>query len=366
MDKKYLHAFNLAPGVSGRTIGILLERFGNAEGAWNASENDILFCADIDAKAKDAVLCGRKNIDPDKEWESFLSLGISALAKSDPLYPSLLQQIPDAPCLLYVRGAYDFALERPMIAIVGSRKHTSYGEQASYRLAEDLARAGVIVVSGLAYGIDALAHKAALEAGAETLAVMGNGLADRSLYPRAHVPLAQRIAEQGALISEYPPDTRANSYTFPARNRIIAGMTLGTVVIEAAEESGSLITASLALDYNREVFAVPGSIFSLASFGTNRLLRQGAKIVTSVRDILEEFPGLAREETLSPAPGAAVPKNLSSEEEKILALLSHEPLHVDKIIKAATLETATVNSLLALLEIKGLAKNIGSMNYIRI
>jgi DNA processing protein len=366
MDSKYLHALNLILKPGNDRLETLVGLFGSGEAIWNAPENDILFSADLTQKTKDLLLEGRHSVDPNLEWKRLLLSGISFLSKSDPSYPELLREASDSPYVLYARGTYDWSGSRPLIAIVGSRKYTSYGERAAYRLGEDLARAGCIVVSGLAYGIDALAHEAALETGMETLAVMGNGLDDASLYPRNNVSLAQKIAGHGALISEYPPGTQANSYTFPMRNRIIAGMSLGVVVIEAAEESGSLITAKLALDYNREVFAVPGSIFSPVSIGTNKLIKEGAKIVTSVQDILEEFPIPIPQKSTGPEAPTAAQTKLSLEEQKVLSCLSHEPLHVDKIIQAATLETAAVNSILSMLEIKGFARNIGGMNYIRI
>lgn len=365
MEEKYLHALNIILRPGNTRLEALISHFGSATEAWHASENDILFCPTLSQDAKDLLRRNRSMIDPDKEWHVLRKSGVSSVAKPDPGYPAALREIPDAPYLLYARGTYDFSSPRPLIAIVGSRKYTSYGEQAAYRIGSDLARSGCTVVSGLAFGIDALAHHAALEAGAETIAVMGNGLDDASLYPRTNVALARKIAGHGALLSEYPPGTKANSYTFPARNRIIAGLSIGTVVIEAAEESGSLITARLALDYGREVFAVPGSIFSPVSVGTHRLIREGAKIVTSVRDILDEFPQTARPaETEEPHRTPEHP-SLSPEEKQVLACLSHEPLHIDKIVRSARLETSQTSGVLAMLEIKGIVRNIGGMNYIR-
>ena len=307
-------------------------------------------------------------MDPEKEWVKLETEEITVLCQSGKNYPALLKEIPDAPYLLYVRGNFDWDRTPPrsMIAVVGSRKYTPYGEQAALRLSEELTRAGLLVVSGLAFGIDSMAHKAALEAGGETLAVLGSGISDTDISPRSHVPLAKKVIAQGALVSEYPPGHPILPGNFPARNRIIAGLSLGTLVIEAAEGSGSLITADLALQYNREVFALPGSVFSPSSIGTNQLIKKGAKLVTSVQDILEELP-----EVISPQkPLLDTEEELSSgltkEEEKILRVLSHDPLHVDKITRAATLETASVATFLSLLEIKGRVKNVGGMHYIRI
>ncbi|MBI2439595.1 MAG: DNA-protecting protein DprA [Candidatus Moranbacteria bacterium] len=366
MDHRYLHALTLLFGANNQSLIETLRSVPDTKTLWFLSDTELSSLKTINEKIRERILSERATIDPDQEWDRLLKNDIRAVTKQDASYPSLLKEIPDAPTLLYIRGSYDFSLHQPMVALVGSRKHTAYGEQVAYQLAKELSQTGIVVVSGLAFGIDTLAHQAALATNKETLAVMGNGLADPFLYPKSNVSLAKKIIERGALISEYPPETQAQNYTFPARNRIIAGMTLGTVIIEAAEKSGSLITASLALEYNRDVFTVPGSIFSPASVGTNDLLKKGARPVTSVRDILEAFPELI----VIPKKNSSLPcpleDSLSPEEKNILVILSHEPLHVDKIIKAARLETSSANSILALLEIKGLARNIGGMNYIRL
>lgn len=359
-----LYALSLIPGIGNKTLRELLEHFGSVEAIWEAPENAFSALKGYGPKTISAIVEGRRYHHPEKEWDAIREQGIDILAFTDPKYPRLLKEIPDAPMILFTRGNYTWE-EKPLIAIVGSRKFTSYGEQVAERLATDLASAGYVVVSGLAFGIDSIAHKAVLEAGAETLAVLGGGVDDASIAPQSHLPLARSIIHSGAILSDYPPGFQPNEGTFPARNRIVAGMCLGTLVIEAPEKSGALITAQLALDYNHEVFAVPGSIFSPVSLGTNHLIKAGAKIVTSVEDILEEFP-LPERDVLSANETTAAKKNtLSQEEEKILSILSHEATHVDKIIKAVRLETSSVNSLLALLEIKGLIRNIGGMNYIR-
>jgi DNA processing protein len=361
----FVYALSTIPGIGNKTLRRLVEHFGSGAAVWEADAAALAAVKGLGPKAIETLVARRAAIHPDQEWEKITRQGIDVLAFTDDRYPRLLKEIPDGPALLYVRGNYSWE-EKPLIAIVGSRKFTRYGEQAAYRFATDLAAAGYVVVSGLAFGIDAIAHKAALDAGAETLAVLGGGIDDTSISPRSHLPLSRAIMNAGALISEYRPGTIANEGTFPARNRIVAGMCLGTLIIEAAERSGALITTRLALDYNREVFAVPGSIFSPASLGTNNLIKAGAKIVTSVQDILEEFP--LPEKTFTSHQIVAPAKNntLSPEEQKILRGLSHEPTHVDKIIKAARLETPSVISTLALLEIKGLVKNLGGMHYIKV
>jgi len=360
-----LYTLSLIPGIGNKTLRNLLEHFENAEAIWEADEKTLFSAKCLRPNTLSALLHGRETLDPDQEWEKVIDQGIDILAFTDNLYPRLLKEIPDAPMILFTRGNYDW-VEKPLIAIVGSRKCTGYGEQAAYHLACDLASAGYVVVSGLAFGIDSVAHKGALDTGSETLAVLAGGVDDVSIAPQTHLPLARNIMHTGALISEYRPGTPVYEGTFPARNRIVAGMCLGTLVIEAPERSGALITARLALDYNREVFAVPGSIFSPLSCGTNKLIKSGAKIVTSVQDILEEFP--LPEKKMSSKKNDLFPEknSLTQEEEKILAFLSHEPVHVDKIMKAVRLETSSMNSTLGLLEIKGLIRNIGGMNYIRL
>lgn len=365
-DNQYIHALRSIEGVGDGTVEKLLLYFGDGETAWFASADEIHAVPKLHADKKSILVSERKKCDPNQLWEQLLTLGITLHTKKDATYPELLRQIPDSPQTLYTRGSFDWSAKRAMVAIVGSRKHSAYGTQVAEQLATDLTRAGIVVVSGMAFGIDSVAHHGALEIGGETIAVLGSGIDDRMISPVSHFQLAKRIMNHGALVSEYPPGTPASQGSFPMRDRIIAGLCLGTIVIEAPEKSGSLITARCALDYNREVFAVPGSILSSYSIGTNLLLKRGAKLVMGVSDILEELPL----ETLSPQNEVgASPKEvsgLSPEEQSLLALLTHEPLHVDKIIKATTLSTAQVSSLLSLLEIKGLAKNVGAMHYVRV
>lgn len=366
VDNRYLHAFRYIDGIGNGTIDKLLHHFGESERAWFASETELVQVPDIGPHRIERLVTGRKQLDPDQLWESLLKQDITLLGKRDPTYPALLKEIPDSPQTLYLRGGFDWQAPAPMIAIVGSRKHSSYGTHVAEQLARDLSRAGIVVVSGLAFGIDSAAHSGTLAADGVTIAVLGSGIDNPMISPVSHFQLAQKIMQRGALVSEYPPGTQANQGSFPERDRIIAGLCLGTIVIEAPERSGSLITARCALDYNREVFAVPGSILSPYSIGTNALIKRGAKLVTGVSDILEELSL----ETLLPKTETTAPSqeniSLSKEEQTILTLLTHEPLHVDKIIKATTLQTAKVSSILSLLEIKGLAKNVGAMHYVRV
>lgn len=365
-DARYLHAFRFIEGIGNSTLEKLFSHFGGSGPAWRASEAELALVPKMSRDKIDRIVAGRKDIDPEKLWEDLLRLDITLHEKQGPTYPALLRQTPDAPQALYTRGSFDWNRQPPMVAIVGSRKHSSYGVQVANRLAEDLVHAGCIVVSGMAFGIDSVAHTGALAADGETIAVLGSGIDDHMISPVSHFQLAKHIMTHGALVSKYPPGTQANQGSFPQRDRIIAGLCLGTVVIEAAEKSGSLITAQCALDYNREVFAVPGSILSPYSVGTNTLIKHGAKLVTGVADILEElqldtlFPNTEKKNTYTDVSG------LSPAEHKILSVLTHEPIHIDKIIKQTILGTAQVSSILSLLEIKGLAKNVGGMHYVKV
>jgi DNA processing protein len=341
-----------------------MDSFGSGEEAWKAPLSAFAD-ANLPKDAREALANSRLSIDPVHEAELLEREHIRILTANSPGFPSLLRELDSPFALLYAKGNFS-AWDRPCISIVGSRRHTTYGTQATERISMELARAGFVVVSGLAYGIDSCAHEATLRSGGATIAVLGDSLDDASVHPKDHLPLARRIMEQGALLSEYPPITPARPETFPARNRIVAGISLGTIVIEAAERSGSLITARLALEANREVFAVPGSIFSPASSGTNRLIKEGAKIVRTIGDILEEIPIAVQPKKTSPETKQEIPSDLSEEEEKILSILSHEALAIDEIIKSSHCGTSAVSGTLTMLELRGLAKDIGGNHYIRL
>lgn len=360
----YFHLLNSLPGCGSKTLREAVAHFGSAKAAWEASETeweDIKFASRFNPTGIDTK---RALIDPKLEAEKLISSAITVLPFTDPDYPVLLQEIPSPPALLYLRGRWRQWNEKPCIAVVGSRDYSPYGKQVAEELSRELSRAGITIVSGLAFGIDSLAHEGALLAEMPTVAILGGGIDDASIAPQSHLRLAHSILQHGTLISEYAPGTPPTTGTFPARNRIIAGMTLGTVVIEAKEESGSLITARLALDFNREVFAVPGSIFSPLATGSNNLLKQGAKLVTGVQDILNE---LQLEAFPSQAETASTPlTHLNEEEQKIIDCLSRDPLHIDKVLEVSRLETTRGSALLTKLEMRGLIKNIGNMQYIRI
>lgn len=358
---KHLNALNTIQGLGCKKMHQLMTFFGSAENIWNASLPELKLSGISDAAAQ-KIANERSGIDPEIEWQKLQRENILAISIEDPRYPTLLKEIPDNPYLIYMKGNLE-CLSIPLVAIVGSRKLTTYGSQVARSFARDLAGSGVCIVSGLAFGIDATAHRGALDAKGKTIAVLGNSLDDESIAPRTNFQLAQEIiASDGLLISEFPIKTNADVWTFPARNRIMAGMCQGTLVIEAALKSGSLITANLAVDYNRDVFAVPGSIFSSQSEGTNKIIKAGAKLVTSAKDILEELRIEKNEETSQEELGIS----FTTKENKVCKILSHESLHIDTIAKLTKLDTSTISSVLAILEIKGVIKNVGGQNYIKI
>ncbi len=354
-DRMYWVGFNMVRGIGPARVRALLDYFGTLKEAWHAPAAELRE-AGLDRRSVENLLAARRSLDLEREMQRLERVGVQVFTWEDDDYPRRLRQIYNPPPVLYVRGTL-LPQDEWAIAVVGTRRPTHYGREAARVLAGDLARQGVTVVSGLALGIDGVAHEAALEAGGRTIAVLGSGF--RHLYPARHRGLAKRIAEQGALITEYALDVRPEASNFPPRNRIISGLSMGVVVVEAGETSGALITARFAADQGREVFAVPGPIFHRPSMGTNRLIQEGAKAVTSVNDILEELniTRLAEHQEAR----LAIPK--SDLEEQILACLTQEPLHVDDIVRQMQLDAAQVISTLTLMELKGLVRQVGVMQY---
>ncbi len=357
---KYLHALNKIEGIGSQKIKKLLSFFNNTgENIWHATYSDLQIALG-DGKLPEKIINVRKKIDPEKEWTYLKKENIHIISLTDKTYPKLLKEISNPPYLIYLRGNLNLN-ELPAIAVVGARKYSSYGAQAAIAFSRDLAKSGLSIVSGLALGIDAIAHKSTLDINEKTIAVLGSSIDNKNIYPRANYQLAQEIvAKNGTLLSEYPPETSATTFTFPARNRIIAGLSLGTIVVEAGEKSGALITARLALENNREVFAIPGSIFSENSTGTNNLIKAGAKLATNISDILEELNFSQIKLAAKSCKKITDDKN----EIAILNILSDKPIHIDNIGKISKLGTATTTSILTIMEIKGWIKNIGGQNYI--
>lgn len=360
-EKIFWHAFNCVGGFGAQAFQKLLAGFSNLEDAWR-DDGGKFFTLGLSEKQQNNFLDFRKKNDPEKLFEELLKEKVEILTTKDGAYPPQLKEIASTPPVLYFRGDKNI-LANKSIAIVGSRKFTEYGRRVTENLTRDLVRAGLTIVSGLALGIDGIAHQAALDAEGLTIAVLGTGIDDPTIYPREHFNLAKRILENGgALVTEQPPRTPSLKQNFPARNRIMSGLALGTLVAEAAEDSGSLITAGFALEQNREVFAVPGDIFSPQSAGANLLLKRGAKLVNSAADILEELNISRAQSPLA----LKIFEPRTDEEKKIWKVLSNEPLHIDKISKLARLETARVASVLATMEIEGAVRNIGGQNFIKL
>jgi DNA processing protein len=359
-DAKYFHAFNsfneqIGPARFKKILGY----FGTAQNAWEKGNAQDFANAGLEETLAQEIVLKRPQLDLDNELAKLAKENITILTNLDKEYPRLLKEIYDPPYIMYMHGS--LAKEDEFsIAIVGTRKISSYGQQVASQISRDLAQAGLTIVSGLAHGIDTLAHRAAVQEKKRTIAVVGSSLDWQSLFPPENRKLAQAIIQNGAILSEYPLGSFALKHHFPARNRIISGLTLGTLVVEAPEKSGALMTANHALAQNREVFAVPGSIFSPQSFGPNNLIKMGAKLVACAQDILEELnlknltSNIEVRQIVAETP----------EEQMILDLLSSDPIPVDKIVEATKLETAMVNSTLALMEMKGMVKNLGGMQYV--
>lgn len=355
-DARFWVGFSQAKFIGPTRIARLLERFGDLGTAWAAPSHELRTV--LDARALDGVLCARRDLDLDREMDRYDRLGVHVLTLADDAYPRLLREIPAPPPVLYLRGQLSDGDDRS-VGIVGTRRFTPYGRDVTATLADDLAAGGVTVVSGLARGIDSVAHQAALQAGGRTIAVLGCG--PDVIYPPEHRNLAERIVEQGVLVSEYPPGRPPDAQNFPARNRIISGLSLGVIVIEAPERSGALITADFAADQGRDVFVVPGSVLSAASAGTNRLLRDGARPVRSAADVLEDLG-------LDAAPDAAPVQRelpLSDAERRLLAVLTREPQHIDEVAALADLPINEASAYLTMLELHGAVRNAGSLHYAR-
>jgi DNA processing protein len=358
VERKYWIACSRIPRIGRARVAQLEAHFGRLEPAWHAAPSE-LRAAGLDAATVSAFVTSRSGVDPDAEARLLDEHGIQALTWHDDAYPRQLREVYDRPPVLYVRGTLTPADEWA-VAVVGTRKVSVYGRQAAEEMARGLAANHVTVVSGLARGVDAIAHRAALEAGGRTIAVLACGL--DLIYPPEHKRLAEEIAGRGALISDYPIGTQPRSEFFPRRNRILSGIALGVLVIEGDLKSGALITARQALEQNREVFAVPGSIYSPNSRGTNKLIQDGeAKLTLDVQDVLAELNLTMASHQIEMA--ELVPADET--EGVLLRHLGAEPTHIDEVRRECGLPIAIVTSTLAMLELKGLVRQVGRMNYVR-
>jgi DNA processing protein len=356
-ELQYWVGFHRIPGVGSATLLALKEAFGSLRVAWEASPADLRSIG-LNGSAAQAIAEGRRGIDPVDEIDRIHSAGISILAIDNPDYPRLLREIPHAPALLYVRGELKVEDELA-VAMVGTRKATAYGADMARRIAFDFGKSDVTVVSGLALGIDTVAHHAALDSGGRTIAVMGSGL--DIIYPARNRRLAENVVNHGALVSEYPLGTRPDARNFPARNRIISGLSRGVVVVEAPLKSGALITASFAADQGREVYAVPGSARSPSSSGCHRLIREGATLVTSARQVMEEM--LVEVSRVAVQTRMELPDE--PDERALYNLIGAEPRHIDELCHVSGLEIQETSGALLALELKGLVRQQGSGYYVR-
>ena len=361
-----LLALTLTSGVGPLTSRALLEHFGSAAAVLDAPIAALREVPNVGPKLADRIRHARADNDPDREIAEARRNGVTLIPRGTPGYPPTLDEIPDPPALLYVKGAFE-PRDQIAIALVGSRRCTPYGIRTAERLATALARTGFTIVSGLARGIDAAAHRGALKAGGRTLAVLGNGLS--AIYPPEHEELAAEIvAGRGALVTELPMTQGPLAGLFPQRNRIISGLCLGVIVVEAAPRSGSLSTAHHAMEQNREVFAVPGPVDSLASRGCHRLIRDGARLVETVDDVLEELGPLVREGRPAPdEPAVRHPAELAltDQERSLLGHLDDSPSAVDVLIARTGLTASQVMATLSVLELKRMVKRLPGHQFVR-
>lgn len=350
-DIFYWLALSLTPGVGSIFIKRLLDRFQTPEAVFRAPMKELLEIEGLGEKVAREIQRGPLEKVVEKELVLLKEAGGKMITLRDEDYPMRLKDIYDPPALLYVRGELRREDELA-IAIVGSRKTSPYGRWFTEKIGQDLARHGVTVVSGMARGIDSVAHMGALQGGGRTIAVLGCGV--DVIYPSENRNLFHQIIEHGAVLSEFPMGSPPEGGHFPRRNRIISGLSIGVVIVQASAESGSLITAGYALEQGREVFAVPGNVGAEGSRGTNQLIKEGAKLVESTEDILEEIlPQWKREKEMLPKAETPLP-DLSEEEMLLYRLLGESPLHIDAIIRESQLDPGRVSSLLLNLELKGL------------
>lgn len=353
----YWVSLTRVPGIGPARFRRLLDFFGDIETAWHATYAD-LQAAGLDHRSSLALAELRRTTDPLRAMDKITSSGAAVLTWDSENYPERLREVDDAPPVLYVLGSIE-PQDSWSVAVVGTRRATGYGRAVAQQLSTELAEAGVTIVSGLARGVDTIAHQAALDAGGRTIAVLGSGV--DVLYPPENRALAKRIVDEGrgAIISEYPLGTQPDAVNFPPRNRIISGLSLGVLVVEAGDKSGALITVTFALEHNRDIFAVPGPITSRMSDGPNQLIKNGAKLVTGAADILNELQiGMVQEHVDAVRALPADPT-----ERLLLNLLQHETRHIDEITNESGLPASTVSAILTMMELKGMVRHMGGMQY---
>jgi DNA processing protein len=368
-------SLNMTPGVGPRKATQLLERFGSAESVFHATRSE-LESLRLKAETIESILKREFHEKAVEELDKVKNLGGDVLILDDGSYPFLLREIADPPITLYVKGDWQACFDAPCIGVIGSRKCSTYGENASGMLARDLAENGVCIVSGFARGIDTAAHRGAIRGKGKTIAVLGTGI--DQIYPKENKKLVEEILDSGgAVVSQFPLETPPLRENFPYRNRIISGLSYGVLLVEASERSGSLITARLAMEQNREVMAVPGNITSKNSFGTNYLIKSGAKLVQQWQDVVTELPQEISARILPPkldenaaaeksAQPELAPADLSENERRIWQMLSaDEPVHIDSLLDASSLSFGDLNSSLVGLDLKDLIRTLPGNFYAR-
>ena len=357
-DRKYWIGFNLIKGIGAVRMQALIQYFGDLEAAWKAAPTELAE-ARLGKTLIERVVQARAGVDLEKLWEKIEKQGIKILTWQDESYPQRLKEIDQPPPVLYIRGEF-LPDDLFAVAIVGTRRVTPYGRQITEELSAFLAANGITVISGLARGVDAIAHQSTLKAGGRSIGVLGSGV--DKIYPPEHRSLAEQMMEHGAIISDYAPGTPPDASNFPPRNRIISGLSLAVVVIEAGETSGALITAEFAAEQGREIFAVPGSILAPQSKGTNKLIQQGALPLLSVNDLMQALDLTRVGE--HKAARKIIPADET--EARLMNVLGNEPLHVDEIRNQAELPIEKVSAALALMELKGMVRQVGGMNYVAV
>ncbi len=368
-EKFYWLALKLVPGVGAVTFLRLVDYFGSPKDVLNANRQELARVKGISKKAIENIVSKKFEKDPEKELDEINRRGIKLICFNDPDYPENLATIHDPPPVLFVQGELSVR-DVVSVAVVGSRSASYQGLAFTRRLCADLGRSGMVIVSGFARGIDTAAHTGCIEGGGRTLAVLGCGL-DID-YPRQNGELRQKVVKNGALVTEFPIGTEPESKNFPARNRIISGLSLGVIVVEAGRRSGSLITARLALEQNREVFAVPGAVTNYRSQGPNWLIKQGAKLVERAEDVIEEFlpmlKGHLPQQALADEKSneTTCARSLSSEETKVLDLLQGEPMLLDEMVRVLNMEVNVLAGILSRLELKGLIKQLPGKFFCRV
>lgn len=357
-DKKYWIGFNLIKGIGAVRMQALIQYFGDLEIAWKAPPIE-LAQARLGKKLIERVIQAREGVDLDMLWDKIHKQGIKILTWQDESYPQRLKEIDQPPPVLYIRGDY-LPDDLFAVAIVGTRRVTPYGRQITEELSAFLAANGITVISGLARGVDAIAHQTALKAGGRSIGILGSGV--DKIYPPEHRGMAEQMIQHGAIISDYAPGTPPDASNFPPRNRIISGLSLAVVVIEAGETSGALITAEFAAEQGREIFAVPGSILAPQSKGTNKLIQNGALPLLIVNDLMQALDLTRMGE--HKAARKIIPADET--EARLMNVLGNEPLHVDEIRNQSELPIEKVSAALALMELKGMVRQVGGMNYVAV